>query len=168
MTAQAVARVALGSNLNEPVEQVIAGFEALSALPDTRLTARSTLYGSRPMGSAEQPDYVNAVACLETKLSAHELLDALQAIENRAGRDRSGPRWGSRTLDLDLLLHGDLQCDDERLTLPHPGIAERPFVLVPLAEIDPDLEIPGSGVTVAELARRADRSGLWPLEPVAS
>lgn len=168
MSTAATAWVALGSNLDQPVEQVIAGFEALSALPETRLTGRSTLYGSRPMGPADQPDYVNAVARLSTGLGAHELLDALQAIERRAGRDRGGPRWGPRVLDLDLLLHGDLQCDDERLTLPHPGIAERPFVVVPLAEIDPALEIPGLGDPARELARRVDRTGLWPLEPVAS
>lgn len=168
MSEVTAARVALGSNLGDPVEQVIAGFEALSALPETRLTARSTLYGSRPMGPADQPDYVNAVGRLDTTLGAHELLDALQAIENRAGRERSGPRWGPRTLDLDLLLYGDWQCEDERLTLPHPGIARRPFVLVPLAEIDAALEIPGLGATAGELARRVDRTGLWPLEPLAS
>lgn len=168
MTETITAWVALGSNLEKPVEQVIAGFEALSALPETRLTGRSTLYGSRPMGPAGQPDYVNAVARLNTGLSAHELLDALQAIENRAGRDRSGPRWGPRVIDLDLLLHGALQCEDERLTLPHPGIAERPFVLVPLAEIDPALKIPGFDASAGELAQRADRAGLWPLEPLAS
>lgn len=168
MSVVTVAWVGLGSNLNEPVEQVIAGFEGLSALPDTRLTGRSTLYGSRPMGPADQPDYVNAVARLDTGLSAHDLLDALQAIENRAGRERGGPRWGPRVLDLDLLLHGDLQCEDERLTLPHRGIAERPFVVVPLAEIEPALEIPGLDATAGELARRVDRTALWPLEPLAS
>lgn len=168
MTEATTAWVALGSNLQEPVEQVIAGFEALSALPETRLTARSTLYGSRPMGPTDQPDYVNAVARLSTTLSAHELLDALQAIENRAGRTRNGPRWGPRIIDLDLLLHGDLQCNDERLTLPHPGIAERPFVLVPLAAIEPALDIPGLDAPAGELARRMDHTGLWPLEPLAS
>ena len=168
MTGSTEAYVGLGSNLADPVEQVIAAFEALSALPDTRVTARSTLYGSRPMGPADQPDYVNAVARLATALDPHELLAALQGIEDRAGRDRSGARWGPRTLDLDLLLYGDLECDDDRLVLPHPGMAERAFVLVPLAEIAPDLVLPGHDEPVERLARWIDRSGLWPLEAIPS
>ena len=168
MTDPVQAYVALGSNLDDPLEQVIGALEALSALPGTRVTARSTLYGSRPMGPSDQPDYVNAVARLDTTLSPHELLAQLQQIEDRAGRERSGVRWGPRTLDLDLLLHGDARSDDERLTLPHPGIAERAFVLVPLAEIAPELILPGRDETVERLAGRVDRSGLWPLEAVPS
>lgn len=168
MTGATAAYVALGSNLDDPIEQVIVAFEALSALPGTRVTARSTLYGSRPMGPADQPDYVNAVAGLDTTLDPHGLLDQLQAIEDRAGRDRSGPRWGPRTLDLDLLLYGDTRCEDERMTLPHPGITERAFVLVPLAEIAPELVLPGEDRPVAHLAHWIDRSGLWPLEAVPS
>lgn len=167
MSAARTAYIGLGSNLDGPVDRVIAGIEALSALPDTRVTAKSPLYGSAPMGPAEQPDYVNAVARLQTGLDAHELLDGLQRIETRAGRDRSGERWGPRTLDLDLLLHADLQCRDERLTLPHPGITERAFVLVPLAAIAPDLMLPGRDETVGDLAGRIDRGGLWPLEAAA-
>ena len=168
MTESTTAYVGLGSNLDDPIEQVIAAFEALSALPGTRVTARSTLYGSRPMGPADQPDYVNAVARLDTELGPHELLEQLQAIEDRAGRNRSGPRWGPRTLDLDLLAHGDIECDDGGLTLPHPGITERAFVLVPLAEIAPALVLPGHDRSVEQLARWIDRSGLWPLEAVPS
>ena len=97
------------------------------------------------MGPAEQPDYVNAVACLHTALDAHELLDALHAIERDHGRERSALRWGPRTLDLDLLVYGRLVVDHPLLTVPHPGIAERPFVLLPLFEIAPDLMIPGHG-----------------------
>lgn len=157
--------IGLGSNLDDPAEQVRDGLDALSRLADTRVAARSPLYGSAPMGPAGQPDYVNAVAQIETSLDPHRLLDALQQIEARAGRDRSGRRWGPRTLDLDLLLHGEHACRDERLTLPHPGIAERAFVLIPLADIAPGLVLPGAGEPVAALAGRVDHSGVWVLEP---
>lgn len=168
MSASTRAWVGLGGNLGDPARQVGAALDALAALPKTRLEARSRLYGSRPMGPPDQPDYVNAVARLRTALAPHALLDALQAIEQRAGRQRGATRWGPRTLDLDLLLYGDACRADERLTLPHPGIAERPFVLVPLAELDPGLSIPGLDDPVATLARRVDRTGLWPLERQAS
>lgn len=158
------AYVGLGSNLDTPVAQVTAGFEALSRIPATRLVARSRLYGSAPMGPSDQPDYVNAVAKLDTSLDPHALLDQLQTTESAAGRDRSGKRWGPRTLDLDLLLYDDLHCRDERLTLPHPGVSERAFVLVPLAEIAPALTLPGTGESIAGTAARADREGLWSLE----
>lgn len=168
MSASTRAWIGLGGNLDQPTRQVGAALDSLAALPDTRLEGRSRLYGSRPMGPPDQPDYVNAVARLVTTLAPHPLLDALQAIETRAGRERGGTRWGPRTLDLDLLLYGNAICADERLTLPHPGIGERPFVLVPLAELDPELSIPGLDATVATLAQRVDRSGLWPLETEAS
>ncbi|MDX1610440.1 MAG: 2-amino-4-hydroxy-6-hydroxymethyldihydropteridine diphosphokinase [Halofilum sp. (in: g-proteobacteria)] len=168
MSAATRAWVGLGSNLGNPARQVRGALDALAALPETRLEARSRLYGSRPMGPPDQPDYVNAVARLVTALAPHALLDALQAIEARAGRERGGSRWGPRTLDLDLLLHDDTRCADARLSLPHPGIGERAFVLVPLAELDPELSIPGFDAPVASLAQRIDRSGLWLLERQAS
>ena len=145
------AYVALGANLGEPALQIEAALDRLAQLPQTRLLARSRLYRSAPLGPADQPDYCNAAAALETGLSPHALLDHLQAIEQEAGRVR-GERWGARHLDLDLLLHGDARIDDERLTLPHPELANRVFVLQPLAEIAPTLELPGHGPIRARLA----------------
>jgi 2-amino-4-hydroxy-6-hydroxymethyldihydropteridine diphosphokinase len=141
-----VAFIGLGSNLDDPVGQVERALVAIATLPDTILVARSSLYVSRPMGPADQPDYVNAVAEVETCLLPEDLLAALLAIERRQGRERSpAQRNGPRTLDLDLLLHADAVCAGPDLTLPHPGAHERDFVLVPLAEIAPDLIIPGRG-----------------------
>lgn len=172
MSARAVSErveafIGLGSNLDGPAERVAAAIEALSGLSGTRVIAQSPLYGSTPMGPRDQPDYVNAVVQIRTELAPHVLLDALQRIEAGAGRDRSGERWGPRTLDLDLLLHGEVRCRDERLTLPHPGIAERAFVLVPLADIAPGLVLPGYGENAATLADRIDRHALWSLETVS-
>lgn len=144
--------VGLGSNLEQPREQVRSALVELTTLPDTRLIATSSLYRSAPMGPQDQPAYINAVACLETRLSAEALLDALQAIESAHGRVRRGEHWGPRTLDLDVLLYGSECISSPRLTVPHPGIAERNFVLYPLAEIDPDLDIPGLGLLRVVLA----------------
>ncbi len=146
MAATVIACVGLGSNLADPVAQVRRAFAALQRLPDTRLRSRSALYRSAPMGPADQPDYVNAAAVLETRLEPLPLLDALQAIEQAQGRVRDGVRWGPRTLDLDLLLYGERIIEEVRLTVPHPGLAERDFVLIPLREAaGPDLPIPGHG-----------------------
>ncbi|MBZ0070324.1 MAG: 2-amino-4-hydroxy-6-hydroxymethyldihydropteridine diphosphokinase [Gammaproteobacteria bacterium] len=145
--------VGLGSNLDDPVRQVRAGLAALAALEQTELAGCSQLYRSAPMGPPGQPDYINAVARLHTRLAPETLLDALQAIEARAGRDRSGERWGPRTLDLDILLYTDRRIDSARLQVPHPGIAARNFVLYPLAELAPDLDIPGLGPLPALLTR---------------
>src|SRR5690606_808780 len=122
MAAPRVAFVALGSNLDDPERQVARAFDALARLPDTALTARSRLYRSAPLGDADQPDYVNAVARLETRLAARELLDALLAVERAHGRVRDGERWGPRTLDLDLVLYGDEVIDEPGLRVPHPGL----------------------------------------------
>lgn len=141
-----LAFIGLGANLNHPMAQIERALAAIAALPDTELLRRSGFYGSRPMGPPDQPDYVNAVAQVGTRLSPEELLTALLAIERRQGRERSpAQRNGPRTLDLDLLLHGDAVRADPALTLPHPGAHSRDFVLVPLAEIAPDLVIPGHG-----------------------
>lgn len=139
------AYVGLGSNLNRPADQLSRAFTALAKLPDTLLLARSSIYRSRPLGDPGQPDYFNAVAVLETSLAAPVLLEALHAIETAHGRLRNGPRWSSRSLDLDLLVYGDEQHDNDRLTVPHPGVAERDFVLYPLYEVEPELQIPGLG-----------------------
>ncbi len=153
--AEAVqAYVGLGSNLQQPVEQLKQALQALDGLPDTRLVAHSSLYRTRPVGPADQPDYVNAVAALSTRLGPEALLDQLQAQEQRQGRVRLGERWGPRTLDLDLLLYGEQVIDSARLQVPHTQMAQRAFVLVPLAEIAPaDLRIPGQG-RLAELRSR--------------
>lgn len=154
------AYVGLGSNLHDPPAQLRRACIELAALPSTRVIAVSCAYRNPPLGDVAQPDFVNAVAGLLTRLSPHELLAALAAIERAHGRDRSAAgRWGPRTLDLDLLLHGTARISDETLTLPHPGIAGRNFVLFPLLEIAPALEIPGVG-PVAELTRRLDDAGL--------
>jgi len=136
--------VGLGSNLEEPVRQIELAIELLKAIPDTELVSRSSLYRSAPLGTIAQPDFVNAVARIVTVLNAHSLLQSLQEIEHLQGRVR-GERWGPRVLDLDLLVYGSTSIDQPTLTVPHPGIAERNFVLLPLQEIAPDLVIPGLG-----------------------
>lgn len=125
--------------------------------------ACSSLYRSAPLGPANQPDYVNAVMAVETALAPLALLDALQALETAFGRVRHGERWGPRTLDLDILLYGSEILATDRLTVPHPGLAEREFVLYPLQEIAPDLNIPGLG-PLADLVRRCPRRGLSVIE----
>ncbi|MGH8232848.1 MAG: 2-amino-4-hydroxy-6-hydroxymethyldihydropteridine diphosphokinase [Rhodanobacteraceae bacterium] len=155
------AYVALGSNLDDPTVQVERGFEALARLPHTTLQARSRLYRTPPWGVVDQPDFINAVASLETALAPRDLLEALLAIETRAGRVR-GARYGPRTLDLDLLLYGDSPVRESGMEIPHPRLHERSFVLLPLADLAPDLEVPGHG-RVADLLARVDASGCTPL-----
>lgn len=133
--------IGLGSNLDDPRAQVERALLELSSLPGTKLVAHSSLYRSDPVGPPGQPDYINAVACLDTRLEAHALLDELQALERLHQRVRL-ERWGPRTLDLDLLLYGAQTIDSERLQVPHPYIGEREFVLWPLAEIAPRLTLP--------------------------
>ncbi|MEO1202355.1 MAG: 2-amino-4-hydroxy-6-hydroxymethyldihydropteridine diphosphokinase, partial [Pseudomonadota bacterium] len=120
-------------------------FEALDALPGTRLIAQSGLYRSAPFGGVEQADFINAAAALLTKLDAPDLLLELKAIERARGREPGGVRWGPRVLDLDLLVYASVEIDEPDLKLPHPGIAERNFVLLPLSELAPDLHVPGLG-----------------------
>lgn len=152
------AAVAIGANIGDPAAQVGAALDALAQLPDTHLTARSALYRSAAMGPP-QPDYCNAVCLLSTALSAHALLAACHRIEHAAGRRRTDTRWLPRELDLDVLVYGDRVFDEPGLRVPHPGVSERNFVLVPLAEIAPDLVIPGHG-PVAALADGCGRDGL--------
>lgn len=159
------AYVALGANLGDPVAQVTAGLAALAVLPQTRLLAQSSLYRTAPVGYAGQPDFINAVAAVETTLSPRELLAALLAIEQRHGRVRDFSN-APRTLDLDVLLYGDLQLHEDGLTIPHPRLHERAFVLVPLAEIAPDCGVPARG-TVSGLLRGIDTAGVERLEAVA-
>jgi 2-amino-4-hydroxy-6-hydroxymethyldihydropteridine diphosphokinase len=163
--------VGLGSNLDDPRQQVRSALDALAELEASRVSGVSSLYRSAPMTGpgvpSDQPAYINAVARLESGLSAAALLEALQAIELRHGRVRGGERWGPRTLDLDILLYGDQVIDTPRLRVPHPGLAERSFVLYPLAEIAPDLDIPGVGPLRGLLAR-CPTAGLERLDDPAS
>lgn len=153
------AYVALGSNLDDPAHQVRRAFEALAGLPQTHLIARSALYRSRPLGPIAQPDFVNAAAGLLTQLDAPELLRALKTLETRLGRTTPVVRWGPRLIDLDLLVHGTTRLQDDDIVIPHPGMAERAFVLAPLAEISETLDVAGLG-RVSGLLRRCARAGL--------
>ncbi len=139
--------------------QVQLALQRLAQLPDTRLEAHSRLYRSRPMGPQDQPDFINAAAGVLTQLPPRGLLDALQELERQMGRVPPPVRWGPRLIDLDLLLCGTTQLTGSDLTLPHPGLHERNFVLYPLAEIAPALRIPGHG-PVQALARRLGCDGL--------
>ena len=141
-TLPACAFVALGSNLSDPAGQVMAALDAIAALPDIRLLARSSLYLNAAVGYAGQPDFINAVAQIETSLAPHRLLDALLNVEHAFGRERTF-RNAPRVIDLDVLSYAALQCHDAGLTLPHPRMHERAFVLVPLLEIAPTMVIPG-------------------------
>ena len=157
--------IGLGSNLDNPESQVKTAIEALAGLSQIRLQDRSSLYRSAPMGPQDQPDYVNAVVKLSTGLEPEALLDKLQGIERVQGRVRT-QRWGPRTLDLDILLYGQCVVATERLKIPHPGIAERSFVLYPLAEINGQLEIPGLG-RVQSLLEQCPDAGLSRLPATA-
>lgn len=144
------AYVGLGSNQDGPRAQVLEAFDELAQLPNARLAARSPLYRSAPLPASGQPDYVNAVAAMRTTLSAPGLLAALQAIEARHGRERPYPN-APRTLDLDLLLFGNLRLACDGLTVPHPRMHERAFVLRPLLDLDPAAQVPGLGPAQALL-----------------
>lgn len=153
------AYIGVGSNLEDPRAQVLKACGRLAHLPLTRLELTSPLYRSRPMGPIAQPDFVNAVAGLLTQLDAPALFAALRALEAALGRPAAHQRWSPRVIDLDLLSYGHERCARPELTLPHPGVPERNFVLYPLADIAPDLDIPGLG-RVAELAGRITAEGL--------
>lgn len=134
--------IGIGSNLDTPLQHVQNAIKELTHLAlDNNLQA-SSIYQSKPLAGMKQPDYFNAVATFRTNLQAHDLLDKLQAIEQQHGRIRTGEHWGPRTLDLDLILFGNEQINDDRLTVPHAGMLERNFVLIPLSELDPELRLP--------------------------
>lgn len=156
MSGSVRAWVALGANLGEPRVMLTRCFETLARLPQTRMVAHSSIYATAPIDAPGQPDYYNAVALLETSLEPLMLLRALQHIESTQGRARS-VRNAPRTLDLDLLLYGTARLDLEELTLPHPRMHTRAFVLVPMAEIDPDQSIGEHGRVAALLARVRDQ-----------
>ena len=145
------AYIGIGSNLDDPVWQVENAFDLLDELPGCHVLGRSSIYQSAPFGDVPQDDFINAVAKLETAVPAEILLACLKELERAQGRDLNAQRWGPRVIDLDILLYGSQQIDLPNLRVPHAGIAARNFVLLPLREISPDLEIPGIG-PVANIA----------------
>lgn len=150
--------IALGSNLDEPLEQILTASRALAEIPHSTLVALSSCYHSAPLDGMDQPWYVNRVAALDTRLSPEVLLDALQQIERQQGRIRT-VRWAPRTLDLDLLLYGELVMQSPRLQIPHPGMTTRNFVLHPLAELVGDLILP-TGQRLSTLCAHCSDAGL--------
>ena len=158
--------VALGSNQGDPRAQVTRAFDELQALPQSSLAGRSSLYRSAPLGPQDQPAFINAVAMLDTRLEPEALLDALQAIEQRAGRVRNAERWGPRVLDLDLLLYADRRVDTPRLQVPHYHMHARSFVLYPLAELAADLILP-DGTPLQQLLLGCPPTGLERLSDAA-
>ena len=154
--------MAIGSNLNHPRERVLEAIERMQALPNTRVELRSRLYLTRPLGPQDQPHFVNAAAGLLTQLATRDLLTALLGIERLMGRDRR-ERWGPRVIDLDLLWMLDSVIDEPGLTVPHPGVSIRNFVLYPLADIAPTINIPGIG-DVLDLKSAAGSDGISVLE----
>ncbi|PIJ49793.1 2-amino-4-hydroxy-6-hydroxymethyldihydropteridine diphosphokinase [Erwinia sp. OLTSP20] len=149
--------LALGSNLAEPLNQVQAALRALDRLPHTQRSATSSFYRTPPYGPPDQPDFLNAVVALDTTLTPLALLEHTQHIEQQQGRERKAERWGPRTLDLDLLLFGNLQLNTPRLTLPHYDMHNRAFMLLPLIEIAPEITLP-DGTKATELLARLDAS----------
>lgn len=152
----------LGANLNTPKKQLDDAIIALKNLPNSEFMACSQYYASKPMGPQDQPDYVNAVACINTFLQPEQLLDLTQAIELEHGRVRKAERWGARTLDIDILLFGEQVINTERLTVPHYGLNEREFVVYPLQEIAPELILP-SGVSIKQIANNLPLNDLQQL-----
>lgn len=146
--------IGLGANLDQPQQQLEQAFIELAQLPSSSLIAQSSLYHSKPVGPQDQPDYVNAVALIETQLEPLALLDALQQLEQEHGRIRKR-HWGERTLDLDIILIDDCVIDSERLKIPHPFAQQRSFVLYPLSEINPKLVFP-SGKALEQLLTELD------------
>jgi 2-amino-4-hydroxy-6-hydroxymethyldihydropteridine diphosphokinase len=156
------AYVAIGSNLDDPVFQVRSSFDLLGGLPLTRVICKSRLYRTRPLGSHAQPDFINSMAGILTQLSARDLLRELKALESSIGREQPIVRWGPRRIDFDISVFGDQVITEEDLTVPHPGVPQRNFVLYPFADIAPTLLIPRLG-RVSELLKRVDQTGIEPI-----
>jgi 2-amino-4-hydroxy-6-hydroxymethyldihydropteridine diphosphokinase len=156
--SRVTAFIALGSNLGNPAGQIRSALHSLGKLPDTRLVRESSFYRNPPEGGLDQPAFVNAVVEIETRFAPRALLDRLLEIERAHGRVRDYPN-APRTLDLDIVLYGNSEIQEPGLTVPHPRMTERAFVLTPLAEIAPDAVVPGKG-RVADLAAKLDSSGL--------
>jgi 2-amino-4-hydroxy-6-hydroxymethyldihydropteridine diphosphokinase len=155
--------IGLGSNLADPQQQLHSALHAIAAVRATRVVRHSRFYRTEPWGKSDQPEFINAVAEIETGLSARDLLDALLSIEQRAGRQRDKERWGPRILDIDILLYGQEIIDETSLHVPHPHMHDRAFVIVPLADIAPNLQIPGMG-RIGDMLEHVDKSTCIPLE----
>ncbi|MAD91944.1 MAG: 2-amino-4-hydroxy-6-hydroxymethyldihydropteridine diphosphokinase [Gammaproteobacteria bacterium] len=153
------AYIGIGSNLENPILQVKTSFTLLAQIPKTVLISQSSLYLSKPFGIEDQPDFINAAASVITQLTAFDLLKQLQKIENECGRKRSAIQWGPRTLDLDLLIYSDQILDEMNLIVPHPGISERNFVLLPLGELAPELYVPKLG-RIRNLISNISKTGI--------
>lgn len=159
MSNKNIVYIGLGSNLGESLGQLVSAICAIGELPDTQILKSSSFYQSKPMGQPGQPVYVNAVTRIATQLSPHELLTSLQKIEYHHGRVRNGERWGPRTLDLDILLYGSDSIKTDDLVIPHVGMADREFVLVPLFEITPEMIMP-DGLPLSVWVSRCSLDGL--------
>ncbi|NNM59711.1 MAG: 2-amino-4-hydroxy-6-hydroxymethyldihydropteridine diphosphokinase [Legionellales bacterium] len=159
----AVVYISLGSNLDDPKQHVLSALQQLGLIPQTKLVSHSSLYNTPPMGGKQQPNYINAVAELQTDLSPSELFEEIIMLEKRHGRRREGARWDSRTLDLDILLYGLETVNLPTLIIPHPGITTRAFVLLPLLEIAPEVCLPSMEPLVNYLAR-VDKTGIFILK----
>ena len=157
------AYIGLGANLNDPLNTIQQALDALNLLPKSQDLRISKIYRSAPMGPADQPDYINCVAAIDTQLSANELFSLTCEIEQRHGRTRDGEHWGPRTLDLDILLYGDEVINNDVLTVPHYGLQEREFVIYPLLDISPTLVLP-CGQVVAELTKTVSLNGMTPID----
>ena len=157
-----IAYIGLGSNMHSPIKQIKSAIKLIEEIASTEITDVSSLYKSKPLGPQDQDDYINAVVKIETELMPYELLERMQEIEKQHGRIR-GERWGPRVIDLDILMFGNKIMTDQKLTIPHPEIHNRSFVLVPLAEIDSDCEIPGKG-PISDLLATIDKSNVVQLQ----
>lgn len=149
-----IAYIAIGSNLSDPMGQVLSAIKQIESMPKSRFIKKSSYYSSSPDGYKDQPDFINAVVSIETELTPHQLLSELQKIEYLHKRERSFPN-APRTLDLDILLYGHMKLNDSILTIPHPRMHDRAFVIFPLQEIDRNITIPSKGV-VAKIAKGLD------------
>jgi 2-amino-4-hydroxy-6-hydroxymethyldihydropteridine diphosphokinase len=159
--------IGLGANLGNPATTLAAALDALHATDGIRVAEVSPAWHTPPWGVADQPEFLNAVAGLDTTLDAHALLAVLLDLERRLGRSRDGQRWGPRWVDLDLLVFGRAVIDEQNLVVPHPRLSERAFVLVPLHAVAPQLEIPGLG-RVDELLAALDDNEVHALRPAAA
>ena len=157
--------IGIGSNLDNPIEHVLLALNDIEKIADTQLLNQSSLYRSAPIGPPDQPHYINAVAVVQTQLTAIQLLMELQTIENKHGRKRTDIRWQARTLDLDLLIYGESIINEQSLKVPHPQISKRNFVLYPLHELEPSLTIPTQG-QVSKLLQQCDQGDIIKLELV--
>ncbi len=154
--------IALGSNLDDPIQHVKSAITDIKKLQNVKLISTSHLYQSSPVGPQDQPNFINAVVLVETILTAHELLKSLQQIEEQHGRERKGKRWGPRTLDLDLILYGKKSISTPCLIVPHPEIYNRSFVLLPLFDIEPKLIFP-DGKSLKKIISTCNVEGIHPI-----